>query len=124
MAHFAELDSNNIVLRVIVVANEALEHKELPDSETHALEYIHQWFGKDTIWKQTSYNGNFRRHFAGIGYTYDAQRDAFIPPKPYASWTLNEDTCNWECPVAYPTEGGPYTWNETTKAWDAFTPSA
>ena len=67
MAHFAELDCNNVVLRVIVIANEALEYKELPDSEAHALEYLHQWYGPDTIWKQTSYNNKFRGNFAGIG---------------------------------------------------------
>jgi hypothetical protein len=69
-------------------------------------------------WKQTSYNGTFRKNYAGIGFTYDSTRDAFIPPKPYASWTLNEETCHWTAPVAYPDDGQQYTWNEDTQGWD------
>ena len=117
MAHFAELDQNNIVLRVIVVANEALEYKEFPDSESHAMEYLHQWFGSNTVWKQTSYNANMRKNYAGIGYTYDEGRDAFISPKPFNSWVLNEDTCLWESPVPMPTDGKMYSWDEDTVSW-------
>ena len=73
------------------------------------------------VWKKTSYNGNIRKNYAGIGYTYDSSRDAFIPPKPYPSWTLNETTCQWNAPVAYPSGDGMYTWNEETTSWDSVT---
>ena len=73
---------------------------------------------RNVVWKQTSYNGNIRKNFAGIGYTYDQTRDAFIAPKPYNSWTLNETTCLWEAPVAYPDDGQNYIWNEETQQWD------
>ena len=72
-------------------------------------------------WIQTSYNGNIRKNYAGIGYTYDPQRDAFIAPKQYESWILNEDTCRWEAPVAYPTDGKIYKWNEDNQSWDEIT---
>ena len=84
--------------------------------------------GDPAGWIQTSYNTRggehpegrpLRKNYAGIGYAYDSQRDAFIPPQPYPSWTLNEDTCLWDCPVAIPTEGGPFVWNETNQTWDA-----
>jgi hypothetical protein len=109
--HFAKVE-NGIVTQVIVAEQDVI------DSGI---------FGHG--WVQTSYNthggvhanGNtpLRKNYAGIGFTYDEQRDAFIPPKPYPSWTLNESTCLWDCPVAMPTEGGPYTWNETNQSWDA-----
>jgi len=111
MSHFAKVE-NGIVTQVIVAEQDVI------DSGI---------FGHG--WVQTSYNthggvhanGNtpLRKNYAGIGFTYDEQRDAFIPPKPYPSWTLNESTCLWDCPVAMPTEGGPYTWNETNQSWDA-----
>jgi len=122
MAHFAELDSNNVVLRVIVVANEALEYKELPDSETHALEYLHQWYGPDTIWKQTSYNNNFRGNYAGIGMKYYPEHDLFMPPSPYPSWVINSITAQWEAPVPRPTtppsQGNIYKWDEQNQQWE------
>jgi hypothetical protein len=68
-------------------------------------------------WKQTSYNANFRKNYAGVGYTYDSQRDAFVPPRPFASWVLDEDTCLWAAPVAYPDDGKMYSWDEDTTSW-------
>ena len=103
MSHFAKIDSNNIVTEVIVAEQDFINSGAVGDS---------------FLWIQTSYNKNFRKNYAGIGYTYDKTRDAFIPPQPYPSWTLNEETCLWECPVAYPTDGNMYIWNEETQAWD------
>lgn len=109
MAHFAEIDGDNIVLRVLVV----------PDNEEHRGE---QFLAVDLLlggtWLQTSYNGKIRKNFAGIGYTYDPSRDAFIPPKPYPSWILDEKKCQWEPPVAMPSGNGKrYTWDELSLSW-------
>ena len=115
MAHFAQLDENNVVTQVIVVGN-----KDTSDANGVEKEHIGAAFCEKLLggtWKQTSYNGNMRKNYAGIGYTYDADRDAFIPPKPYNSWTLNEDTCQWEAPVAVPDDGKVYSWNEETISW-------
>ena len=111
MAHYAFLDENNIVTEVIVGIDET-ELIEGLDPET--------WYGnfRGQTCKRTSYNHNIRKRYAGIGYTYNETLDAFITPKPYASWTLNEETCDWEAPVAYPTGDGIYTWNESTTSWD------
>jgi len=106
VSHFAKIDNNNIVTDVIVAEQDFINSGVVGDS---------------FLWIQTSYNKNFRKNFAGIGYTYDKTRDAFIPPQPYPSWTLNEDTCLWECPVAYPDDGKMYNWNETDKQWDEIT---
>lgn len=114
MAHVAELNESNEVVRVIVVHN---------DYEPTVEEWAAQWAGGG-VWKQTSYNGNMRKNFAGIGYKYDEARDAFIAPKPYPSWLLDEATCQWKAPVDYPTDGGKYQWNETTVQWEHFTPIA
>jgi hypothetical protein len=108
MAHFAELDADNIVVRVLVVPNE---------QENRGHDYLATDLGLGGTWVQTSYNATIRKNYAGIGYTFDSGRDAFIPPKPYASWTLNEDTCNWEAPVAYPDDEKMYTWDEATTSW-------
>jgi hypothetical protein len=108
MAHFAELDADNIVVRVLVVPNE---------QENRGHDYLATDLGLGGTWVQTSYNATIRKNYAGIGYTFDSGRDAFIPPKPFASWTLNEDTCNWEAPVAYPTDGNMYSWDEETTSW-------
>ena len=115
MAHFAELDENNIVLRVIVGVDEPADGETIYAQTT------------GTVWKKTSYNTfggvhslggtPFRKNYAGIGFTYDAQRDAFIPTKPYASWTLNEQTCQWDAPVPMPTDDKSYTWDEQTYQW-------
>jgi len=116
MAHFAQLDDNNIVTQVIVVANDELLLDGV-ESEVKGILFCKSLFGGDTKWKQTSYNGNFRKNYAGIGYTYDAQRDAFIPPKPYASWNLNQTTCLWEPPTPMPQDGKQYRWDEPTTSW-------
>jgi hypothetical protein len=112
MAHFAQLDENNIVLQVIVVNNDELMDENGAESEAKGASFCQSLFGVETVWKQTSYNGNFRYNYAGIGYSYDAERDAFIAPKPYPSWVLNETTCNWEAPVPYPVDGNSYMWHE------------
>ena len=122
MAHFAELDENNIVKRVIVVAN-----SDTADANGVEKEYIGAAFCEKLLggtWKQTSYNANFRKHYAGTGYTYRADIDAFVPPQPYPSWTLNTETAIWEAPVPLPEDAGTgeppkmYAWNEETGAWD------
>jgi len=114
MAHFAEIGLNNTVLRVIVVHNNdcLLDGVE---TESAGAEFCRSHFGG--TWVQTSYNGTIRKNYAGVGYTYDAQRDAFIPPKPFASWVLNEETCNWNAPTPMPTDGKMYVWNEETTSW-------
>jgi hypothetical protein len=106
MAHFAQLDDNNVVLQVIVVADE---------HEQNGEQWCYEFAGGR--WKQTSYNGRIRKNFAGIGYTYDTQRDAFIAPKPYPSWTLNEDMCSWEPPNPKPDNEYRYRWSELLAAW-------
>jgi hypothetical protein len=110
MAHFAKLDDAGIVLEVIAVTND-----NAPD-EAAGVAFLTELFGYSN-WKQTSYNGNIRKNYAGIGYSYDAVRDAFIPPQPYPSWPLNELTCLWESPVPYPADGAFCIWDETTKTW-------
>jgi len=111
MAHYAFLDDNNIVTEVITGIDET-ELIEGLDTET--------WYGnfRGQVCKRTSYNGNIRKNYAGIGFTYDPVRDAFIPPKPYESWLLNEDSCLWEAPVAYPNDGKFYTWDEENQSWN------
>ena len=110
MAHYAFLDDNNIVTEVITGIDETQTIEGL-STET--------WYGnfRGQVCKRTSYNGNIRKNYAGIGMTYDAARNAFIAPKPYNSWVLDEDTCRWEAPVAYPDDDGRYTWNESTLSW-------
>jgi hypothetical protein len=111
MAHYAFLDKDNIVTEVITGIDES-ELIEGLDTET--------WYGnfRGQICKRTSYNGNIRKNYAGIGFTYDYERDAFIPPKPFNSWLLNETTCRWESPIPYPTDGFSYFWNETKLDWE------
>lgn len=114
MAHFAELDASNTVLRVIVIDN-----KDTADAAGVEKEYIGAAFCERLFggtWKQTSYNSTFRKHYAGIGYTYDAVRNAFIAPQPYPSWSLDAD-CNWQAPVPMPTDGAMYLWDEATISW-------
>lgn len=120
MAHFAKLDDNNNVLEVHCVNNNELMVNGT-ESEAKGIEFLTSWSGGYTNWKQTSYNGNIRKNYAGVGYTYDASRDAFIPPKPFNSWVLNESTCLWEAPVPYPDDGNRYVWNEETLSWILFT---
>jgi len=101
MSHFAKID-NNIVTQVIVAEQDFINSGLVGDSFN---------------WVQTSYNGNFRKNYAGVGFTYDSVRDAFIAPQPYASWLLNEDTCQWDSPTPYPTDDKRYNWNEDTTSW-------
>jgi hypothetical protein len=122
MAHFAEIDEQGVVLRVLVVDNA---------QEADGQNFLANTLGLGGTWVKTSYNTAggvhssggtpLRKNYAGIGYTYDSVRDAFIPPKPFASWILNETSCLWEAPVAYPTDGERYTWNEETTSWDLAT---
>ena len=112
MAHFAKLGVGNIIEAVHVVSN------DIALTEQAGVDFLNNLYGSRDVWKQTSYNGNIRKNYAGIGYTYDQTRDAFIEPKPYQSWILNEDTCQWEAPVAYPDDGERYNWNEINQNWD------
>ena len=117
MAHFAKLDENNVVLEVHVVHNNELLDENGQESEAKGIEFLVNWSGGYTNWKQTSYNGNIRKNYAGIGYIYDAQRDAFIPPQPFNSWLLDETSCQWNPPIAYPQDGQIYVWDEATTSW-------
>lgn len=114
MAHFAEIDANNVVLRVIVIDNKDTSDANGVEKEHIGAAFCERLFGG--TWKQTSYNGNIRKHYAGVGYAYNSVRDAFIPPQPYPSWTLDDDA-NWQSPVAMPTDGQRYVWDETTTSW-------
>jgi hypothetical protein len=115
MAHFAELD-NNIVTRVIVIHNNELLDENGVEQEANGIAFCQSHFGTNN-WLQTSYNAKIRKNYASIGYTYDEQRDAFIPPKPYASWLLDEETCQWVSPVSHPTDNKRYNWDENTISW-------
>jgi len=112
MAHFAKLGTGNIVERVEVVSN------DIATTEQAGVDFLNNLYKSRDVWKQTSYNATIRKNFAGIGFKYDQTRDAFIPPKPFNSWTLNEDTCRWEAPVAYPDDNQDYKWNEQNQTWD------
>jgi hypothetical protein len=112
MAHFAKLGKGNKVEQVVVVSN------DIATNEQAGIDFLNNLYGSRDVWKQTSYNGNIRKNFASVGYKYDQTRNAFIPPKPFHSWTLNETTCLWEAPTAYPDDGNRYTWNEATTSWD------
>jgi hypothetical protein len=116
MAHFAKLDENNIVLDVNVVNNSDIDNLPFPQSEPIGIAYLYAWGGY-TNWKQTSYNGNFRKNYAGTGFFYDATLDAFIPPKPYPSWLLDTNTCQWQAPVPMPEDGNLYMWDEQLQQW-------
>jgi hypothetical protein len=115
MAHFAELDETNTVKRVIVVHNNELLDDNNNESEQKGIDFCVNLLGG--TWIQTSYNRNFRKNYAGTGCLYDPVRDAFIPPKPFESWILNENTCQWETPFPYPTDGKEYIWDEATVNW-------
>ncbi len=127
MAHFAQLDENNVVTQVIVVSNNELLDANGVEREELGIGFCQRLFGGN--WKQTSYNHNFRKRYAGIGYTYNAELDAFVPPKPYPSWILDNDEANWKPPVAQPADMGygegqkMYTWNEETTSWDEVVPA-
>ena len=113
MAHYAFLDENNIVTEVIVGRNETEVVNGISDWEAYYGKFRNQ------VCVRTSYNGNIRKNYAGIGFTYDAERDAFISPTPYESWVLDEETCQWEAPVPYPDDGLVYSWNEELTDWEA-----
>jgi hypothetical protein len=122
MAHFCKLGVGNKVLKVEAVSN------DIATTEQAGVDFLNNLYGTNDVWKQTSYNTRggehlldgtpFRKNYAGTGYKYDQTRDAFIPPKPFNSWTLNETTCLWEAPVAYPDDDNTYTWNEENQTWD------
>jgi len=113
MAHFAKLGIGNIVEKVEVVSN------NIATTEQAGVDFLRNLYNdQNAQWFQTSYNNNIRKNFAGIGYTYDQTRDAFIEPKPFNSWTLNETTCNWESPVVKPDDGQNYVWNEENQQWN------
>jgi hypothetical protein len=116
MATFAKIGLNNKVIEVLSVHNNELLDSNGVEQEVNGIDFLTKLTGW-ALWKQTSYNNNIRKNHAGIGYTYDEDRDAFISPKPYASWILNETTCLWDPPIANPTSGR-YTWNEETQQWD------
>tara|TARA_R100000149_G_C5870547_1_gene134587 strand:+ start:254 stop:655 length:402 start_codon:yes stop_codon:yes gene_type:complete len=129
MASFSKLNSQNIVLKVESVVNDVIQDSNGIEQESIGIEFLKNLYNEpNSIWKQTSYNTRggvhvlggtpFRKNFAGIGYTYDEDKDAFIPPKPYPSWILNETTCLWEAPVVKPEGEEMYTWNETNQTWD------
>ena len=117
MAHFAKINNKNIVEQVVVVNNEVILKSDGTESELKGKQFLNSIFGQ-AKWLQTSYNGAFRKNFAGIGFTYDSERDAFIPPKPFNSWILNEDNCLWESPMPYPSDGKLYNWNEDILNWE------
>ena len=125
MAHFAKLGVGNIVERVEVVSN------DIATDEQTGIDFLNNLYGTRDTWKQTSYNTKggvhklegtpFRKNYACIGYTYDQTKDAFIPPKPFDSWILNETTCLWESPVDYPSDGKDYEWDESSTSWKEIT---
>ena len=122
MAHFAKLGTGNIIEKVVVVSN------DIAPTEQAGIDFLNNLYGTSNVWKQTSYNTYggehklggtpFRKNFAGVGFKYDQTRDAFIPPKSYNSWILNEETCQWDAPVVKPDDGQRYFWNEDTQQWD------
>jgi len=116
MAHFAKIGLNNIVTDVLVVANRETMDAQGNEKESIGVDFLKSLTGHDT-WKQTSYNGTIRKNYAGVGYIYDSVRDAFIPPQPFASWTLNNDTCLWDAPTPMPTNNKNYRWDESTTSW-------
>tara|TARA_B110000259_G_scaffold167224_1_gene195419 strand:- start:306 stop:668 length:363 start_codon:yes stop_codon:yes gene_type:complete len=117
MAHFAKLDSNNIVENVIVISNEMLEDSEGNEVEQLGIDFCKNLYGENTNWVQTSYNSNTRKQYAGVGYTYDSTKDKFITPKPFNSWSLNSND-DWQAPVIMPDDNKIYDWNEENQTWD------
>lgn len=115
MAHFAEIDQNNIVLRVLVVANSEITDANGVEQEKLGADFFHNLLGG--TWVQTSYNDSMRKNYAGVGFTYDSGRDAFIPPKPYPSWLLVEESCQWAAPTPCPEPADEYEWDEQSLSW-------
>ncbi len=121
MAHFARLSEDNVVLAIHVVNNNDVNNLPFPESEPIGVTFLTGVHGYP-LWKQTSYNANFRKNYAGESFTYDADLDAFIPPKPYPSWFLDMDTCQWVPPIPRPTDGKVYYWDEATLSWQLVDP--
>jgi hypothetical protein len=117
MAYFAKLGTGNIVENVISINNIVITDNNGVEQEQLGNDFINKLYNTRDVWKQTSYNNKIRKNFAGIGYQYDQTRDAFIAPKPFNSWILNEQTCLWEAPIARPNDGNMYKWNEETQNW-------
>lgn len=111
MAHFALLDENNVVIRVEVVSNDVCQN------EFEGQDFLKSLYGRDSVFVQTSYNSTIRKNYAGVGFVYDSERDAFIPPRPYQSWSLDESSCRWVSPVPYPQDGETYTWDDDLFSW-------
>tara|TARA_R110002012_G_scaffold85372_1_gene212937 strand:- start:2499 stop:2882 length:384 start_codon:yes stop_codon:yes gene_type:complete len=121
MAHFAKLGTGNKIIKVEVVSN------DIATTEQAGVDFLNNLYNTSDVWKQTSYNTiggvhllggtPFRKNYAGVDYSYDQIKDAFIPPKPFNSWILNETTCHWGPPTAYPNDGNNYIWNEETLNW-------
>lgn len=120
MAHFAKLDENNIVIDVLVISNDILLKADGTESEYKGKVFLNELFGNAT-WVQTSYNDNFRKQYAGIGFTYDEANDVFISIKPFNSWILDENF-DWQPPTPYPTDNKTYSWNDNDQTWDEFIP--
>ena len=123
MAYFAKINNSGIVENVISINNSVIMEPEnsFPETEPLGVDFILNILGLDGEWKQTSYNNNFRKHYAGIGYYYDKGLDAFIPPRPYPSWILNTVNCLWQSPIPYPNDGKNYEWDESTISWKEIT---
>lgn len=121
MAHFAELDSNNVVLRVIVIDNSIIVDNG-QELEQLGINFCKSLYGQDTNWLQTSYNESFRYNYAGVGFQYDTIKDAFIAPKPYPSWILDNNTLKWKSPIQYPTDNKNYYWDEYDLSWVEYQP--
>ena len=120
MAHFAELDENNTVLQVIVVHNNELKGANGVEYENKGIQFCETLFGHAN-WKQTSYNHNIRKQFAAAGYTYDQDKDVFVAPQPFPSWSL-DDNSDWQAPTPMPEDDNLYSWNEETQDWDLVEP--
>ena len=116
MAHYAKIGAGNIVTKVHVLANHMIM-KDGEENEQQGAEFLQNLHGNRDLYIQTSYNGTFRKNYAGVGYKYDKTRDAFIPPKLFPSWVLNEDTCRWDAPIPRPDDGKMYEWDEGTTSW-------
>jgi len=121
MAHFAQMDENSIVIQVVVVNNDTIDNLPFPESEPVGIAFLHELYQNNDTWLQTSYNANFRAHYAGIGFSYWPDIDQFVPPSPYPSWIYNPTTMQWEAPVPKPypiPKGYVAVWNEETQQWD------
>jgi hypothetical protein len=119
MAHFAQIDQNNLVTQVVVVSDVDTCNEEGFEVEEIGQQFLKNMYGQETTWLKTSYNGNIRKNYAGIGYKYDEKLNAFIPPKPFESWILDENSCQYFAPIPFPEgEQKTYFWNEEKKQWD------